>query len=284
MLDLAMPQPGAHWPAPLKPFAVPLRLWAAITVARRIHELQPDLVHVHWAPNGLAAALSGLPYVLHAHGDDVRDRRGPYRLFTKWLLKRAHLVLYSTPDLQGAVDGVWLPNPVSQVSGQTPQTASVLMASRAESSKGREVAVAAASRLTGSLSVDALIGPDVVGQRNIRAVPEMSHDRFRTALAEYSVVWGQFKLGALGLTELEAMSAGRVVVCWVSDEVAEAYGGRIPVISTRDPDTIARETRRLLLDSGARAELGSAARAFVEAWHGPSHIGKRLAELYWSLV
>jgi glycosyltransferase involved in cell wall biosynthesis len=280
MLSLPMSQPGARWPARWKVFAAPLRVIAAVRTSRQIRTRRPDLVHVHWVPNALAAVLAGLPFVLHAHGDDVRDVRGWQGAVTRWLLRRARLVIYSTPDLARFVDGVWLPNPVMPLQGGGNVEARVFIASRPEESKGRGVAIAASELLGSGVAIDALAGGDLTHHDNIQPLPEMPNNRFRETLASHAVIWGQFKLGALGLTELEAMSAGRAVVCWISEDVAAAYGGDIPVVSTRDPARVAEETIRLLDDARARYKLGAAASAFVRQWHAPARVGQQLAGLY----
>ncbi len=124
VVNLPMPQVGARWPGFLKPFAVPLRLLAAARVARAVRRLRPDVVHIHWAPNGIVGVLARRPYVLHAHGDDVRALNIWRRLAFRWLIDRAALIVYSTPDLARYVDGEWLPNPVWPVEPRPDATRS----------------------------------------------------------------------------------------------------------------------------------------------------------------
>ncbi|MDX6548955.1 MAG: hypothetical protein QOG33_2505 [Gaiellales bacterium] len=68
-----------------------LRRTRALVAAQR-----PDVVYAHFlAPTGLVAALSGVPFVVTAHGRDVANARGNplVALLTRWVIKRARAVI-----------------------------------------------------------------------------------------------------------------------------------------------------------------------------------------------
>lgn len=72
-----------------------------------------DFVYAHYL--GVAsyiAQLSGLPYVVHCHGSDVRGVT--YNSMQRTVLKEADLILYSTRDLAKYLPdrAKWLPTPV----------------------------------------------------------------------------------------------------------------------------------------------------------------------------
>ena len=270
-------QPGARLPALLKPIAAPARLVVAARAALTVRRLRPDIVHVHWVPNALVPILARRRFLLHVHGDDVRALSWWRRPLFHWLMRRASQIVYSTPDLAAWVGGTWLPNPLTPVPGG-PRDAAVLVASRPDPSKGREVAIAAAELARGRFPIRMLDGPDAPAW--VDRIAEMDRSEFRVALARHAVVWGQFKLGALGLTELEAMGAGCVVMSWVSDETLAAYGGNVPVISVRSPAEIVRLTEGLLNEPERRAEIGRRAASFVRRWHDPDTIARRLVDIY----
>lgn len=54
-------QPRATLPAVMKPLAAPPRLVTAGRAARALRRLRPDIVHVHWVPNGLVPVLARQP-------------------------------------------------------------------------------------------------------------------------------------------------------------------------------------------------------------------------------
>ena len=57
-----------------RPWAVP-PLLTSMTRAARSAARNADVVHAHWLPTGLPAALSGKPLVLTLHGTDVELAR-----------------------------------------------------------------------------------------------------------------------------------------------------------------------------------------------------------------
>ena len=86
-------------------------LQSVLKTTRVLRSIDADLVHAHYARvPAWAALLSGKRFVVHCHGDDIRHG---YSLLNKLALKKASLILHSTPDLEGLVKrSVYLPNPV----------------------------------------------------------------------------------------------------------------------------------------------------------------------------
>lgn len=74
-----------------------------------------DLIHAHYLGTASRIAyFTGIPYVVHCHGSDVRNKRLS-RKQKKWL-KKAKVILYSTPDLKQFLptDAVYLPTPIGE--------------------------------------------------------------------------------------------------------------------------------------------------------------------------
>lgn len=68
-------------------------LGTARSLARRT---SPDVVYAHYlVPTGIVAALTGVPFVVTAHGGDVENARGslPLRWATRWVIRRAAAVI-----------------------------------------------------------------------------------------------------------------------------------------------------------------------------------------------
>jgi glycosyltransferase involved in cell wall biosynthesis len=271
----------------LKLIAGPVRVYDAWRTARAIKRLKPDVVHVHWVPNGIVGIFLDVPWVLHCHGSDIRDlsrlRRAPYR----WLVQRASGVAYSTPDLATVVvglrpDAVYLPTPIARRDPTDERSWDVMIASRAHWSKGSEVAFEAARRLRGRsprLQIAAVDGPDFEeGAERLKFTPK---PEFVTQLARSRVVLGQFRLQALGIAEMEAMSVGRPVVTSVNRSL---YPVPPPVRTARTPEEVVIAVEELLRDGRAADELGAAGRSWVLEHHDPAHIGERLHGLYQQVV
>ena len=72
-----------------------------------------DLIHAHYL--GVAstiAYLTGKPYIVHAHGYDVRGRN--LTVTQKKVLNNAEALIYATPDMEPFVpkDSIYLPTPI----------------------------------------------------------------------------------------------------------------------------------------------------------------------------
>jgi glycosyltransferase involved in cell wall biosynthesis len=100
-----------------RPWAVP-PLLASMTRAARRAARQADVVHAHWLPNGLPAALSGKPFVLTLHGTDVAlAERAP--ALARPVVRRARVVigvsraLAQAAERLGARDARVVPNGVA---------------------------------------------------------------------------------------------------------------------------------------------------------------------------
>jgi glycosyltransferase involved in cell wall biosynthesis len=65
-------------------------------VRRQVRRTRPDVVYAHYlVPTGLVAALSGVPFVITAHGRDVDNaqRFRALRAPTRWVIRRAVAVI-----------------------------------------------------------------------------------------------------------------------------------------------------------------------------------------------
>lgn len=134
---------------------------------------------------------------------------------------------------------------------------------------------------------DGLKGSDVIdvvceelqAQGLIRYVREtgVSHDQMRTLMLESDIVIDQLQLGDYGITAVEAMSAGKVVIGHLSDRVANRYPETPPVVRAT-PDNL-REVLDAVISDPARAKaLGRAGREYALRWHDGHAAAKVLAE------
>ncbi len=289
-------RPGAGMPYPWKLAALPLRAAAIGAAALRIRAHAPDVVHVHYARLGMLGPLAGRPYVLHCHGTDIRGVRPG----TAWgfevapFIRAARAVYYATPDLEPDVrafrsDAVFLPNPIElppEPAGPGADT-DILVGVRLEAIKGVDVIAAIVSRLVAMRPGTSLTiidqGPDVAtvveaaGEHG-RIVPAVPHDAIPALVRRHRLVIGQFRVGALGNFELEALAAGTPVAA--SFRYPEAYDVPPPVIGGPRPDAVADAIVRLLDDEASRMSLALAGRAWVASHHDPGTIASRLVEAY----
>lgn len=107
----------------------------------------------------------------------------------------------------------------------------------------------------------------------------MSKPRLRRYYRAADIVMDQFVLGAYGASSLEAMSCARPTLVYLKRELfASRFAEFPPVVNVRTPEEIAAALKRLIDDPQQQDQLGSRARAWVIANHGPPLV-KRAAEL-----
>jgi glycosyltransferase involved in cell wall biosynthesis len=291
-----IPKPGASLPYPWKLAAIAIRLPILLAISLQVRRRAPAIVHIHYATQAVVGPMSGRPFVIHCHGSDIRGvgRDGLRGRLLELLLARALLVLYSTPDLAEdarglRADAVFLPNPID-VRAFAPggeRDRDVLVGARLDSSKGAEVAIQGIDRLlarrpsttvtvvaSGRLACDAvaLLGP------RARFIPPVGHDEMPQLLRRHRVAVGQFRVGAVGQFELEAMACETPVV--TDYRFPLAYATPPPIEPASDPDGVAGALERLLNQDDRREKLGRDARAWVIANHADDAIAARLDELY----
>jgi len=288
---------GSETPVPKRLLLLPDRMREAVEVNRCIHRNRFDVVHLHWAYMGWMGIVGRYPYFLHCHGSDLRrNLRWP---LLGWLTRRAlgnaQRVFYSTPDLKAIAtrvrqDSVFIPNPINlelfrpmkPSNGTGPR---ILLISRFERVKGPESAVAIIrefKRREPSVQVDAFdwgVAKSefaVPGLMNL--MPMVPYRGMPALLSRYHVVVGQFKLGIVSMSELEAMACGKPVISHFA--YPEVYNEPPPVFSTRDIHEGADILSRLVSDKKMRKEAGEKGRAWVERHHDFVEVAKLVEQQY----
>ena len=84
--------------------------------------------------------------------------------------------------------------------------------------------------------------------------------------------------GALGLSELEAMAAGRPLISGI--DRALYPGDKPPVVFSGNPDELVAQVERLREDSKRLANLSREGRQWVRRNHGPERHLELLEEAY----
>ena len=150
-----------------RPWAVPPVLVSMARAARRAAR-GADVVHAHWLPNGLAAALSGQPFVLTLHGTDVAlAERAP--ALARPVVRRARVVigvshaLVRAAERLGARDARVVPNGVA-IPDEVAEEADppeVVYAGRLSPEKGIEDLLAVADGLHLVVAGDGPLRPQV---------------------------------------------------------------------------------------------------------------------------
>jgi glycosyltransferase involved in cell wall biosynthesis len=108
------------------------------------------------------------------------------------------------------------------------------------------------------------------------------HDEMPNLIAQHHVVVGQFGIGSLGMSELEAMACGRPVTCHFT--MGSTYAEPPPLEATQDASRASAWIAELAADRRKLEAAGSAARHWVVEYHSASAVASKVDKLYAELA
>ena len=243
--------------------AVPAMVAAFARAARRAAR-DADVVHAHWLPSGIVAALTGRPYVVQVWGTDVDlARRVPW--LARAVLRRARLTIAASSALADAAralgardvrvipSGVDIPNEV----GEEAEPPHVLFVGRLSPEKGIRELVAAADGMPLVVAGDGPLRSEIPN-----ALGFVPHEQLGDLYARAAVVACPSHREGFGVACLEAMAHGKPVVAsdvgGLRDLVVDGETGiRVPPGDVR---ALRAALERLLADGDLRRTLGTHAR------------------------
>lgn len=282
---IKMPDFGASWGWLAKALTLPIRLVLYVPAVIRLRRGRYDVIHIHWVPRGIVGLLAGRPFLVQAHGSDLHMHVSTpgLRTLCRLVLERARTILYVTPNLESYVHRfadrlVYLPNPVSMRSlTRAPRAPCnvrrVVIFMRLDPIKGVDQVFPAVQRLAAmGLDITALKWGPLTAEytahygEHVRFVDPVPHDAVGAFLEQFDLVVGQMEQGALGLSELEAMAAGRPLVSGIDRDMYPR--DKPPVVSSYHPDELVEQIARLKDDSRRLENLSREGRAWVRRNHG----------------
>jgi len=294
---------GGSAPLPLKLAMMPGRILDMRHIVGKLSSSHFDLIHIHWASYGVLGLASRVPFIVHCRGSDVRFRlKQPFfHSGLKFILRQSAMVLCSTPDLLPVIqsvrpDALFFPGPVDTeqfAPGENEQSRpwTILLFARLEAIKGCEIAVQGIARFAErhpEVRVKLLDwGPETekykrcYGDR-FEFVPFVTPELVQRLIWSADVVVGQFFLGALGNSELQAMSCAKPVI--TSFRYEEAYPTPPPMCQPRNAEEIEEQLENLFQHPEVAKELGQKAREWVINYHNNKMLAVRLETLYQTIL
>lgn len=113
-------------------------------------------------------------------------------------------------------------------------------------------------------------------------IPRVAQEEVRQLIWSADVVVGQFALGALGLSELQAMSCGKAVIASFLYE--GTYANPPPICQATTAEEIDRHLENLFQHPEAKKQLEHRAREWVIKYHDSQVLAARLETLYLSIL
>jgi glycosyltransferase involved in cell wall biosynthesis len=236
-------------------------------------------------PRGIVGLLARRPYFVQAHGSDLHVEINTPGLFqlNRRVLEQAHGIFYVTPNLEPFIHRFerklhYLPNPVNvrsvAASPRAPERVRrAVIFMRLDPVKGAEKVFPAAERLASKIDLTALSWGPLAQEyaerygRWVRFVHPVPHDEIGLFLERFDLVIGQMEQGALGLSEIEAMAAGRPVITGI-DRSLYYPADKPPVVYSGDPDQLVEQVEVLMDDTKRLANLSREGREWVRRNHG----------------
>lgn len=280
----------------------------ALWLRQYVNKHKIDIVHIHYARFAYMALITGIPYVLHIHGSDLRlDLTRPVlRELTILAIRKAKQVYYVTPDLENALkdirsDVIFLPNPInlkvfSQLDSNVTNTnrKRILSISKLDKMKGVQQILSSIDKILDQYpEIEVAIfnfGNDSRQARpffdkykdDSRVVPisRVSHEDMPVLINSATLVLGHqsHEYGSLGVSELEAMACAKPVICDFAYPMA--YTTPPPVLISRSPDEACGHMLRLLNDNIYNHEIGMASRKWVSSHQDLYSVAQKLLNQY----
>jgi glycosyltransferase involved in cell wall biosynthesis len=235
-----------------------------------------------------------VPYVLHCHGDDVRDvERRVWAPVIRLAIQRARHVYFSTPDLEEPLkriraDAEFLPNPID-VDQFRPEplpsdAEDVLIACALAENKGVGAILEACAMLNREMpgvrvtAFESGAGAAAAQElANVLLLVHQPREKLPALMTRHRVIVGQVHEGAVGMVELESLACARPVVAWFT--YGEAYAEPPPFVQARTGEQIAAAITGLLEDPAGAARAGAAGREWVCRYHNAATMAERVEAL-----
>jgi glycosyltransferase involved in cell wall biosynthesis len=293
---------GGSAALPVKLAMLPERIFDMRHIVGQLNTRHFDVVHIHWASYGALGLVSKIPFIVHCHGTDVRERlKSPlFRSLLSPIFQRATAVLCITPDLLPIVrtlrsDTIFLPSPIDtdhfapekECQCSLSRLRTLLLFARLDPIKGADSALQGIARFAqrnADVRVQVLDwGPLREHYKQQYAerfefVPRVAPHEVARLLHSADIIVGQLHLGALGLSELQAMSCAKPVIASFIYE--DAYPNLPPICQATTAEEVDQHLEHLFRHPEEGAALGRRAREWVIANHDYRVLAARLEMLY----
>ncbi len=242
---------GGSAPLPIKLAMMPGRVLGLHSIASALNPKHFEIAHIHWASYGILGLVSRIPFIVQCHGSDVRHRlKQPFfRTVLTSIFRRAAAVMCITPDIQG----------IARFVQRHPDVRVLVLDCGPLREKYKQLY-----------------------SERFEFIPPVVQEEVPQLIWPADVIVGQFALGALGLSELQAMSCGKPVIA--SFRYEEAYPTPPPLCQARNAEEIEEQLENLFQHPEVAKELGQKAREWVINYHNNQMLAVRLETLYQTIL
>ncbi|MGE0526239.1 MAG: glycosyltransferase family 4 protein [Bdellovibrionales bacterium] len=293
-----LPKPLGKFSLGVKWVGALARYRAAAGIIRHARENGFNILHIHYLSSIAWFIFSDIPIVAHAHGSDVRvSVWNVFRHVINWMAcRKARVIYYSTPDMECLLKrytqhACFLPNPVDSEDFRPyegPRENYILLFSALNHIKGADLALAAIEKIRRKrpdIEFRVFGGgeyEDEARRLGLTILPKIPRSEIPELVGKASLVLGQFRVGAIGMSELEVLALGRTVACHFA--YPKIYHAPPPFISANTPDEIVDVIETFLANPSAYEYLDRKARSWFVSNHSSDRLIQPLLKEYESLI
>lgn len=256
-IDLVKPLSSSNFA--LKLLSLPIRFAHALLLRIKISLGSYDIIHVHYTTSALFFLGIKSRLVVHVHGSDVRDQdKSKFRfLINKIVFKYSDLIFYSTPDLKIHLDkyevtAIFAANPLDIENFNETQLPllSIFIHASISQIKGATILIEAIKKIQydyPGVKISYLGFGDTlddIEKLKLNKMTKVKRENLKSLISSHGLILGQFKVGAIGMSELEALACNRPVVCHF--EYDHVYKTPSPFLKAKTADEIYQHVKSYL--------------------------------------
>jgi glycosyltransferase involved in cell wall biosynthesis len=289
----------AKYPLFVKVFSLINRQISALKILKKVKN-QKAILHIHYSTYALFFLATTHSIIVHAHGSDVRiSKKNILRRLLNWIIfKRANKILYSTPDLEEFIKPfkektIFLPNPTDFFSDQDTgdlkeKSKKILLFSSLTHVKGAKKSLEA-------LKIFKKEHPEceITIIKNGELFEEPLNETFNVLdiqdrknlpniIDRHGIILGQFHIGAIGMSELEAMSRSKPVIAYF--KYNNKYKEKSPILNAYLTEEIVNQISFLYGKPDVIKKVGDESKTWAQNNHYSPNICNQLVEIYESLI
>lgn len=264
-----------------------------------------DIFHLHYLQEYINLGISfkillkrsDAARITHAHGSiTAGSKKIVKRLKSAFVRCNSDILLYSTPNILKNIERfnqekIYLPNPIDtkifKPLNEDIYDNRILCWVKIEKVKGIEVIWETARSLP-QYYFNIIEYSDYGEQnryistipKNVNLIPKKSHEKIPELINRYPIVLGQFKLGILSVSELEAMSCGKPVIAYWNREYDTLYSEPCSVLSCKSSTDVVKTIQILVNGEVDAQNLGVKSREWVQEHHALSVVTDKLIDIY----
>ncbi len=246
-------------------------------------------IYIHYAYFASMVFFTKKDLVIHCHGTDVRENlSNKYRKVTLRALTRAKLICYATPDLKQYFPDrflektIFVPNPINtkkffplieSADGENINGVSVFFISKLDKTKGADKFLPLVEYLCEQPNVNKITlfrhgnaMPNQLPEHNkLVWLEETPYEEMPNIMREHDIAIGQMALGAIGMSELEALACGLPTIAHF--EYNNEYPEPSPLLCARTTEEAKQHLTDLIQNPDLRQQISEKSSKWIVNFH-----------------